>query len=186
VNITTYAYDLSGNLVKTTLPDGTSATSTYDLAGRETAQANLDASGTVLRSESATYTLDGQAATSTDYRGDTSTFHYDATGMLVSQTQPVSSSANITVSYGYDLAGNRTALTDGNGNTTYTTYNSRGAAQTVTEPTTSTYTPSRRPRRTRAPPTRRRPTSTTPTATRSRRTCPAECRSTTRTTRWAT
>ena len=38
-NTTTYAYNLDGNLVKTTLPDGTATTATYDLAGRETAQA---------------------------------------------------------------------------------------------------------------------------------------------------
>ena len=139
-NTTTYAYDLNGNLVKTTLPDGTSSTATYDLAGREIGQAQLNASGTTLRSESATYNPDGQAATSTDYRGDTSTFNYDATGMLTSQTQPVSSGASIAVSYGYDLDGNRTALTDGNGNTTYTTYNTLGLAQTTTEPTTQQYT----------------------------------------------
>lgn len=139
-NTTNYAYDLDGNLVKTTLPDGTSSTATYDLAGREIAQAQLNASGATLRSESATYTPDGQAATSTDYRGDTSTFNYDATGMLTSQTQPVSASASITVSYGYDLDGNRTALTNGNGNTTYTTYTSFGSPQTTTEPTTATYT----------------------------------------------
>jgi RHS repeat-associated protein len=139
-NTTTYAYNLDGNLVKTTLPDGTATTATYDLAGRQTGQSDLNASGAVLRSESATYTPDGQVATSTDFRGDTSTFSYDATGMLTSQTQPVSASASITVSYGYDLDGNRTALTDGNGNTTYTTYNSLGLPETITEPTTAAYT----------------------------------------------
>ena len=41
------------------------------------------------------------------------------------------------MSYGYDLNGNRTALTDGNGNTTYTTYNSLDLPQAVTEPTTA-------------------------------------------------
>ena len=139
-NTTTYAYDLDGNLVKTTLPDGTATTATYDLAGREIGQASLGTNGAVLRSESATYNLDGQAATSTDFRGYTSTFNYDATGMLTSQTQPISAGASITVSYGYDLDGNRTALTDGNGNTTYTTYTSRGLPQTTTEPTTSAFT----------------------------------------------
>jgi RHS repeat-associated protein len=138
-NATAYSYNLDGSVIKTTLPDGTATTATYDLAGRETGQSDLNASGSALRSESATYTADGQTATSTDFRGDTSTFSYDATGMLTSQTQPVSAGQAITVSYGYDLAGNRTALTDGNGNTTYTTYNSRGLAETITEPATAAH-----------------------------------------------
>jgi RHS repeat-associated protein len=138
-NTTAYSYNLDGNLIKTTLPDGTANTATYDLAGRETGQSDLNASGTVLRSESATYTADGQTATSTDFRGDTSTFSYDATGMLTSQTQRVSASQTITVSYGYDLNGKRTALTDGNGNTTYTTYNSRRLPETITEPATAAH-----------------------------------------------
>jgi len=138
-NTTSYAYNLDGDLTKTTLPGGTATTATYDLAGRQTGQSDLNASGTVLRSESATYTPDGQVATSTDFRGDTSTFSYDATGVPTAQTQPVSASASITVKYGYDLDGNRTALTDGNLNTTYTTYNALGLPEKITEPTTASY-----------------------------------------------
>ena len=59
--------------------------------------------------------------------------------MLTSQIQPVSSSQSITVSDGYDLDGNLTALTDGNGNTTYSRYNSLGLPGTVTEPSTAAY-----------------------------------------------
>jgi RHS repeat-associated protein len=59
--------------------------------------------------------------------------------MLTSQTQPTSSSNSITASYGFDLAGNPTAVTDGNGNTTYATYNSLGLPQTIVEPTTAEY-----------------------------------------------
>ena len=138
-NSTTYAYNLDGNPIKATLPDGSATAAAFDLAGRQTGLSDLSAGGTALRSESATYTPDSQVATSTDFRGDTSTFSYDATGMLTSQTQPVSASASITVSYGYDLNGNRTALTDGNGNTTYTTYNSLGAPEKITEPATAAH-----------------------------------------------
>ena len=138
-NTTDYTYNLDGDLAKTTLPDGTATTETYNLAGEQTSQSDLGASGNVLRTELATYTPDGQIATSTDYRGYTITNNYDATGMLTSQTQPVSSGQSITVSDGYDLDGNQTALTDGNGNTTYTSYNSLGLPATVTEPSTATY-----------------------------------------------
>ena len=64
--------------------------------------------------------------------------------MLTSQTQPVSASASHHGQYGYDLDGNRTALTDGNGNTTYTTYNSLGQPETITEPTTASHSSARR------------------------------------------
>ncbi|MGH3198024.1 MAG: RHS repeat-associated core domain-containing protein, partial [Streptosporangiaceae bacterium] len=65
---------------------------------------------------------------------------YDATGELLSQTQPVSAGQSIAVGYGYDLDGHRTALTDGNGNTTYTSYNSLGLPETITEPPAAQYT----------------------------------------------
>jgi YD repeat-containing protein len=110
------------------------------LAGRQTSLSDLNASGTVLRTQTASYDQAGNVASMTDFRGDASTFGYDATGELLSQTEPVSASQSITVSYGYDLAGRRAALTDGNGNTTYTSYNSLGLAETITEPQTAQYT----------------------------------------------
>ena len=138
-NTTSYGYDLDGHLVKQTLPDSTATTAAYDLAGRQTSQSQLNASGAVLRTQSATYDADSNVATATDFRGDTSTFTYDATGAPLTATQPVSSGTSITVSYGYDLAGHHTAITDGNGNTTYSTYNSLGLPDTITEPHTSQY-----------------------------------------------
>jgi YD repeat-containing protein len=160
-----------------TLPDGTATTAGYDLAGRQTSLADLNAAGTTLRTESAVYNPDGQITSATNLLGNTATYAYDATGMLTSQTEPTSSGHTITVSYGYDLAGNRTALTDGNGNTTYTTYNSRGLPAVITEPTDRPTAPRPIP-----PP----PTSTTATENWSARTCPAACRPPAATTRWAT
>ncbi len=138
-NTATYAYDLDGHLVRTTLPDGTAAAAAYDLAGRQTALSDVNAAGTVLRTESAVYNPDGQVTAATDFMGNTTTAAYDATGMLTSMTQPVSAGKSITVSYGYDLAGHRTALTDGNGTTTYTTYNPLGLPQAITEPPTAAH-----------------------------------------------
>jgi RHS repeat-associated protein len=138
-NTTSYAYNLDGNLAEETLPDGTAVALSYDAAGRPVGVSQLDATGTVLRSASVGYDGDGDVTSATDFRGDTSTATYDATGMVTSQTQPVSPGDSITVSYGYDLDGDLTALTGGNGNTTYTAYNSLGLPQTVTEPATAAY-----------------------------------------------
>jgi RHS repeat-associated protein len=138
-NTTSYAYDVAGHMVKETLPDGTAVAMAYDQAGRKTSQSDLSVSGAVLRTESSIYNPDGDITSATDFRDNTSTFSYDATGQLLSQTQPTSSGQSTTVSFGYDLAGHRTALTDGNGNTTYTTYNALGLPETVTEPQTAQY-----------------------------------------------
>ena len=44
------------------------------------------------------------------------TVSYDPTGLVLGEKQPISSSASINVSFGYDLTGNRTRFTDGRGN----------------------------------------------------------------------
>jgi RHS repeat-associated protein len=139
-NTTTYAYNLDGDPAKTTLPDGSATATTYDLAARPVSVSDLNPAGTVLRSSTASYDADGDLTSATDFDGNTTDYTYDPTGMLTSQTQPVSANQSITVNFGYDLDGNQTALTDGNGNTAYTTYNSLGLPQVVTEPPTAQYT----------------------------------------------
>ncbi|RIH60601.1 hypothetical protein D3C59_18085 [Streptomyces sp. SHP22-7] len=43
---------------------------------------------------------------------------------MTQQVEPVSATASITTTFGYDAAGNRTRLTDGRGNKTVYTFNS--------------------------------------------------------------
>jgi RHS repeat-associated protein len=138
-NTTQYAYDAAGRLTATTAPDGTSTTTTFDEAGRAVGQADLSASGTVLRSASAVYDNTGNVTASTDYRGNTTTFGYDATGLVTSETQPVTASSSITTSLGYDAAGNRTLYTDGNRNNWWDTYNSWNLPESRVEPPTTAF-----------------------------------------------
>jgi len=74
---------------------------------------------------------------STDYRGDATTFTYDATGLLAQEVQPVSAASGVTTSFGYDAAGNRTLFTDGNGNNWWRAYNSWNLPQSQVEPPTT-------------------------------------------------
>ncbi|HEY6312254.1 MAG TPA: RHS repeat-associated core domain-containing protein [Streptosporangiaceae bacterium] len=138
-NKTSYGYDAAGDQTSVTYPGGTQTSYSFDGAGRQTGQADLSATGAVLRSESAAYDGDGNPTSSTDFRGDTTTYAYDATGLLTSQTQPVSATSQITTSFGYDAAGNRTLYTDGNGNNWWTTYNSWNLPESRVEPATSAY-----------------------------------------------
>ncbi|HEY0718242.1 MAG TPA: LamG-like jellyroll fold domain-containing protein, partial [Streptosporangiaceae bacterium] len=139
-NKTSYGYGAAGDLTSTVNPDGTSATASYDEAGRQTGQADLSGTGTVLRSESATYNGDGDQASATDYRGSTTTDTYDADGDLTQEAQPVTASTAITTSFGYDAAGNQTRYTDGNGHQWWTTYNSWNLPESQIEPATAQYT----------------------------------------------
>jgi large repetitive protein len=136
---TTYKYDALGRQTATVYPDGTSTVTGYDSSDDVTSTENLDSSGDVLTSASATYDGDGNELSSTDARGDTTTYTYDPTGMLTQEVQPVTSSSAITTSFGYDGAGNETEYTDGNGNNWYYTYNSWGLEESRIEPTTSEY-----------------------------------------------
>ena len=87
-----------------------------------------------MRSASAAYDGNGNMVSSTDAMGVTKTFTYDATGVLATEVQPVSSTSSVSVAHGYDLGGNQTAYTDGNGHSTYQTFNSLGLAESVIEP----------------------------------------------------
>ena len=139
-NTTRFSFDALGRQTATVNPDGTSATVTYDPAGNQLAQASLDAAGQTLASTSATYNGEGQQLSTTDALGYCTAYTYDPTGSLTAETQPVTSSAGIITSFGYDAAGNQTRYTDGNGHPWVTTYNSWNLPETQVEPATSQYT----------------------------------------------
>ena len=136
---TTFTYDGAGRQTRTTLADGSYTTTTYDMAGRDIAVRTYDAVGTLLATQSTEHDAAGNVLATTDARGTRITFGYDATGMIVSESQPVSATESITTSFGYDIAGRRTRFTDGRGNAFITTYNVWGLPESEIEPTTSRY-----------------------------------------------
>ena len=95
-------------------------------------------------------------------------YGYDTAGQLTAITQrvdPANPATAITVSLGYDRAGNKTRMVDGNGNATTYTYNTVEPARVR---------PSNRPPPpTPTPPTGPGPPSTTPPAAPSSSACPA-------------
>ena len=139
-NTTHYAYDFAGRPTTTTLADATSTVVGYDTADRPLSVTHKDGLGGVLTQSSATYDAAGNQLSTTDARGNTSTFTYDAVGGLTQEVQPVSAGSAITTSFGYDAAGNRTRFTDGRGNPFIYTYNSWNKQESVIEPTTAAYT----------------------------------------------
>jgi YD repeat-containing protein len=122
-----------------TNPDGSGSDTGYDALGDVTSSSDVDSSGAVLRTETATYDGDGNELSATDYDGNTTNYIYDPTGMLTAGVQPVTSSSGITTSFGYDPAGNLSRYTDGNGSNWYYTYNSWGQEESKVEPATTVY-----------------------------------------------
>ncbi|MBR7829703.1 hypothetical protein KDK95_25580 [Actinospica sp. MGRD01-02] len=152
---TTYGYDGAGRLTTTTLPDTSSTQVAYDEAGNKTSTATYAPGGTTqLSGTTMSYDGDGLLRTSetqtpdqTSYNAsntETTTYSYDATGLLTSEVAPLTGSSTVTVSYGYDPAGNKTSYADGNTtstsdttHTTYWTYNPWDLPETKVVPATS-------------------------------------------------
>ncbi|MFE0777313.1 RHS repeat domain-containing protein, partial [Streptomyces sp. NPDC058861] len=134
-----FTYDMDGHVLTSTDPDGTSTRNTYDSFGQLVATSDLDARGTVLRTARTTFDRAGNATSTTDYRGHTTTFTTDTSGSVTKSVQPVSATESITTTFGYDAAGNRTRFTDGRGNAFLTTYNNWGLVESEIEPATPSH-----------------------------------------------
>ncbi|HYN93017.1 MAG TPA: polymorphic toxin-type HINT domain-containing protein [Pilimelia sp.] len=137
--VTQFGYDYVGRQVR--LSDGMSRTSrtTFDTAGRLAAEQDLAPDGTVIRAQRYGYDPAGNLTTATDPYQKVTTFAYDARNQLVRQVEPVSPTAAITTTFGYDAAGARTRYTDGRGNPTIYTTNSLGLPESVIEPATAAH-----------------------------------------------
>ncbi|MFG3224008.1 LamG-like jellyroll fold domain-containing protein [Kitasatospora sp. NPDC048194] len=133
-------YDGLGRTVRAIAPLGESVRTRYDGLGNPAATDNLDPAGTVLRTTTATYDLEGKPLTTTSpTTGAVTRTDYDALGRLVKLTEPVAAGQGISTTFGYDAAGNRTRLTDGKGNTTVYTYNTWGLPESTVEPSTTAH-----------------------------------------------
>jgi RHS repeat-associated protein len=105
---TTLSYDAAGNLVKTTLPDGSALTNSYDTAHRLTAV-------TDLFNQSASFTLDANGdRTETDLLNSASAAqrkHFDSFDALGRMLKDIGGVGQ-TTAYAYDANGNALTVTD--------------------------------------------------------------------------
>ena len=135
--VTTYTYDLAGNMTSETDPLGNVTTYGYDADGNQTSVSEPSPTTPGETGPTTTYTYDlaGNLLTTTsplpsDYwqdensQGETAvtTNTYDQANNLLSTTDPDGN----TTSYTYDALGNMLSLTDPDGNTTAWTYNHLG------------------------------------------------------------
>ncbi|WP_258953416.1 LamG-like jellyroll fold domain-containing protein [Lentzea californiensis] len=134
---TSVVRDFAGRVTRSTDPLGLKVDTAYDPAGRAIGTTWRDAAGQALRSTSAGYDAAGNTTSMTDPLATTTTRQWNALNQLVSETEPVSASATITIGFGYDAAGNQTRRTDGKGYVTTTTFNSWNLPESVIEPSTT-------------------------------------------------
>ena len=138
-NGTSNTYDLAGNLSSVTDALNHTTSYTYDLAGNRTSM--TDAKGNVtsyhygafnlLMSETDAanrvttyrYNLDGKLTKMVDRRGNTTNYSYDARGHLTEASVLLKNETTVLpenqITYQYDSAGNRTAMSDISGEYTY-------------------------------------------------------------------
>ena len=118
-SVTKYSYDNMGNVTSVTngLPNenspltlGQTTTYEYDALGRMTKETTPEG-----KVQTYAYDLGGRLLSSTDKKNLQTQYTYDALDNILSVVK-----GNQSISYTYDLTGNRTAMTDSTGTTAYT------------------------------------------------------------------
>ncbi len=127
----TYAYDANSNLTSKTDRKGQTITYVYDDLNRLTSKTYPDTTSVAY-----IYDLVGKVLQVNDPTG-TYAFAYDNMGRLIGNTTSYSflTSRNLTTSYAYDAASNRTGFTDPEGGTTGYTYDTLNRLATLAPPT---------------------------------------------------
>jgi RHS repeat-associated protein len=152
---TSNAYDAAGNLLTTTLPDGSALTNSYDAAHRLTVIADLfhqtisytldplgdrtqtnvaDSTGTVRRAHSGSFDALGRLLRDIGGAGQTTTYTYDGNGNALTVTDPLSHQTQ----QAFDALNRLTASTDPAGNMTSTSYDAHDRIVSVTDPNNNT------------------------------------------------
>ena len=147
-NITSYEYDDNGNLTKTTYPDGSTETATYDEDTNDVLT-STDRNGLVTENTysnglltqvktggfvtatytyypEATYGIDGLVEWETDAHGNITEYEYDTKGNVTKTKQTIDGVSHITTNT-YDNKGQLTKTIDPEGVRTEYIYNGAGA-----------------------------------------------------------
>jgi YD repeat-containing protein len=107
-DLTSYEYDLRGNIVQTTDADGNITRNSFDDQGKQSGETDADGN-----TESWVYNAFGQLQSQTDLGGRQTAYHYDAAGRLTSSAAEATTlQAADTKTYTYDGAGDLLQLVD--------------------------------------------------------------------------
>lgn len=137
VLVTTYTYDLNGNILTRTLPNGDVATSTFDALNRTTALVGTSGVSAPLYSYTYGYDVVGNVKQVVEDYGNTALNRmvsntYDAINRLTEEA--VTGSGAATTTFSYDDAHNRSAMVKSGTSTNYA-YNRRNQLTSFTSGT---------------------------------------------------
>lgn len=111
-NTTGFTYDAIGNIVAKVLPNGTRELRSYNASSQLTQVQFVAADGTVLRQFTYVIGSSGRYSAVTELGGRVVLYGYDDTGRLTSETIQVPGQPDHSISYVYDVVGNRVSATD--------------------------------------------------------------------------
>lgn len=106
-NATSNTFDAARRLTSTTAPNGLKSALSYD-ANNQLTQTQQFANGGLLRTTSATYTLTGKRATTTDANNNITSFSYDSADRLSFSID----ATGRTTRYGYDSLGRQISISN--------------------------------------------------------------------------
>lgn len=158
--VTSYTYDVAGNLVQTIHPDGTTTSATYDAENRKTSE--TDEAGRVTRYEydaegrlrftihpdgtpgddadnprvELRYDAAGQQTDMIDERGDRTEYRYNALGLETERIVHLAGGGTLVTQFGYDADGTPISITDPRGLLTEITTDTRNRPVEIKHPAT--------------------------------------------------
>ncbi|MCP4548057.1 MAG: RHS repeat-associated core domain-containing protein, partial [bacterium] len=142
--VITFTYDTLDRVIRTTAPDGSTTSASYDGLGNVRSRTDAVGRNTTMTyglmgrltkttfpdntTQSQTYDAEGRVLAQTDRAGRETRLAYDAAGRLLTTTYP----DGATQSQTYDLAGQLISTTDARGNTATYAYDNVGRRTSVT------------------------------------------------------
>ncbi|MFJ8232825.1 LamG-like jellyroll fold domain-containing protein [Streptomyces sp. NPDC094448] len=133
------SYDGLGRPIESTDPTNRRSITEYDALDNVVKATDYGTGTTALRSTTAEFDADGNQTAVTSATGARTNYTYDALGRVTGQTETVSATKSISMSFGYDAEGNRTRMTDGRGNATVYTYTPWNLPESTVEPSTAAH-----------------------------------------------
>lgn len=115
-DVSSYVHDLSGNRLSLTLPNGNVTTNTFDALNRLSVRLTRNGTGTTVHAVTNEHDLVGNRLTVDEFTAGIGVrereYAYDDAYRMTEESWTLNSTQSVSYAYGFDLAGNRLAMTN--------------------------------------------------------------------------